>query len=417
MSQEQETIRFGDLYLVPSRNGVSKPKRVRGEGFSMVNMGELFKYDRICDDTPMELVPLTDTEKANSFLETNDLLFARQSLVAEGAGKCSQFIGNSKETTFESHLIRVRIDPNKADPRFYYYYFTSPEGKVKTQSLVMQVAAAGIRGSELQELSIAYPKKSSQIKISKVLTQYDDLIENNLKRIKILEEMAQTIYNEWFVNFRFPGYEKVKLVDSKTDFGEIPEGWKIGTIEDIANLQSGYSFKSKNFDDSGGYQVITIKSVHDGQFKPESSNFVTSIPDKMPKHCILEDKDILLSLTGNVGRVCMVHGTNKLLNQRVAKIDPVSASHAYVYSLFRSKLLQVKMQNISNGAAQQNLSPIQTVKLPHVVPGDYVLEMFEDLVSPMLDEVVNLNKQTTLLKDMRDLLIHKLVNGELEIKT
>ena len=103
------TIRFGDLYAIDSRNGLSKPSKIRGSGYKMINMGELFANDRIYD-IPMELVPLKDPEKINAKVEVGDLLFARQSLVLEGAVKCSIVMEVSPLTVFESHLIRVRLE-------------------------------------------------------------------------------------------------------------------------------------------------------------------------------------------------------------------------------------------------------------------------------------------------------------------
>jgi len=190
---------FGELYSEPSRNGLNRPKRTRGMGYKMINMGELFAYDRISNPS-MDFVPMNETEQRTYSLKSGDLLFARQSLVIEGAGKCSIVLVVPETTTFESHLIRVRLDRDKASPLFYYYYFSSRLGKSNMQSIVMQVAAAGIRGSELATLALPYPPLPTQRKIASILSAYDDLIENNLRRIKNLEEIAQNIYTEWFVN-------------------------------------------------------------------------------------------------------------------------------------------------------------------------------------------------------------------------
>ena len=124
-----DTVRFGDLYKEDSRNGLTKPSKVRGSGFKMINMGELFANDRIFD-IPMELVPLKDSEK-KAKVENGDLLFARQSLVLEGAGKCSIVMKTSPLTVFESHIIRVRLNRSEANPLFYYYYFKSADCKMK----------------------------------------------------------------------------------------------------------------------------------------------------------------------------------------------------------------------------------------------------------------------------------------------
>ena len=120
----------------------------------MINMGELFANDRI-KDIPMELVPLNDRGIESSNILEQDLLFARQSIVASGAGKCSIVLEVPEITTFESHLIRVRLNADKANPLSYYYYFKTPFANMK--SLVQQGVQAGIRGSELKNLSVFYP--------------------------------------------------------------------------------------------------------------------------------------------------------------------------------------------------------------------------------------------------------------------
>ncbi|MBI3266953.1 MAG: restriction endonuclease subunit S [Chlamydiae bacterium] len=112
----------------------------------------------------------------------------------------------------------------------------------------------------LNNVDIFLPDINSQGKIASILSAYDDLIENNEKRIKALEEMAQLLYTEWFVKFKFPGHEKVKMVDSKTEYGLIPEGWAIGKLGNIAKIISGYAFKSSDFQKTG-ILVIKIKNI------------------------------------------------------------------------------------------------------------------------------------------------------------
>ena len=142
-------IRFGELYSIPTSNGVSRPSAVRGEGFHMINMGELFSFD-VINEMPMERVFLSDKEQKKYLVKKGDLLFARQSLVAAGAGKCSIVNNILEPTTFESHLIRVRLDETRCCPRYYYYLFKLPDNPIKT--IVNQCAQAGIRGSELQKI-------------------------------------------------------------------------------------------------------------------------------------------------------------------------------------------------------------------------------------------------------------------------
>lgn len=260
---------------------------------------------------------------------------------------------------------------------------------------------------KLSTIKFPAPPIEVQDKIVSILSGYDDLIENNQKQIKLLEEAAQRIYKEWFVDLRFPGYEDLKIVDG------VPKGWKKDTIDSRIELLSGYAFKSSEFNDEGKYKIITIKNVKDGQFDGDNVNRMINIPEKMPEHCKLVEGDILLSLTGNVGRVCIVHGENFLLNQRVAKLR--SNNMAYTYCLFRSKDMFDNMNNLTNGVAQQNLSPIRTGKINIVFPTDALIQMFEKTVNPMLNKITVLNKSILSLSQARDRLLSKLMNGEIEV--
>ena len=401
---EWKKVKFEELYAIESRNGLTKPSRIRGNGYKMINMGELFSNDRIYD-IPMELVPLKDKEKIVAKVEKNDLLFARQSLVLEGAGKCSIVMEVSDLTVFESHLIRVRLNKVKANPMFYYYYFRSPYSSIKT--IVSQCAQAGIKGSDLQKLFVYCPPLEIQHRIATILSRYDSLIENYQKQIKLLEEAAQRLYKEWFVELRFPGHENTKMVDG------LPEGWERKKINTFVNLQSGYAFKSSTFEEEGIYKIVTIKNVKDGVFDGENTSLIRQIPDKMPKHCRLKTGDILLSLTGNVGRICMVVGDDYLLNQRVAKLE--TRYPAFTYCLFRNNDMFITVNNLANGAAQQNVSPIRIGELKVLFANDSIMNQFENLVGTICNKIINLYAQIRFLTEARDRLLPKVMSGGIAV--
>ncbi|MBN1841495.1 MAG: restriction endonuclease subunit S, partial [Deltaproteobacteria bacterium] len=192
-------VPFEELYLLPSKNGLTRPARVRGNGYKMINMGELFAHDRI-GTVEMERVPMNGKELERMLVEEGDLLFARQSLILAGAGKCSIVRTVEEPTTFESHIIRVRLNRKLAFPDFYHYYFKSP--KCRIRSIVTQGVQAGIRGSDLARLSVHLPRLEVQDKIASIVSTYDDLIENNRRRIQLLEQAARLLYKEWFVHLR-----------------------------------------------------------------------------------------------------------------------------------------------------------------------------------------------------------------------
>lgn len=214
-------IAFGDLLVERVRNGVYKSKDHHGTGVRVVNMKELFAFDRI-EDQPNLRVELTSAELSKFRLRPRDLLFARRSFVLEGAGKCSIIQGASEPTVFESSMIRARVDESKADPEFLFYLFQSPVGRNLMASIATRTAVSGIRGSDLQTLSVPLLDLASQRSVASMIGSIDELIENNRRRVEVLEEMARAIYREWFVHFRFPGHENATFVDS--DLGPIPEG-------------------------------------------------------------------------------------------------------------------------------------------------------------------------------------------------
>lgn len=305
-------------------------------------------------------------------------------------------------------MALIRVDEEKAYYKFLYYYFYSDAWRVVIQeNTVLGATVDRIPLVKFPDFLIDLPPLVTQHRIADILSAYDNLIENNQKQIKLLEEATQRLYKEWFVDLRFPGYEDVKIVDG------VPEGWKKDTIDSRIELLSGYAFKSSEFNDEGKYKIITIKNVKDGQFDGDNVNCMINIPEKMPEHCKLVDGDILLSLTGNVGRVCIVHGENFLLNQRIAKLR--SNNMAYTYCLFRSKDMFDNMNNLTNGVAQQNLSPIRTGKINIVFPTDALIQMFEKTVNPMLNKITVLNKSILSLSQARDRLLPKLMNGEIEV--
>ena len=214
----------------------------------------------------------------------------------------------------------------------------------------------------IPSFEIPLPPLSTQHRIASILSRYDSLIENYQKQIKLLEEAAQRLYKEWFIDLRFPGHENTNIIDG------VPEGWEKKKVNSIIELQSGFAFKSSTFDDNGAYKIVTIKNVKDGAFDGDNVSRIVAIPEKMPKHCVLADGDILLSLTGNVGRVCIVNGKNYLLNQRVAKL--ATDFKAFTYCLFRSREMFIEINNLANGAAQQNVSPIRIGEMKILLPNN-----------------------------------------------
>lgn len=403
-----EKVKFSKLYEIPSRNGLTKPSKVRGTGYKMINMGELFANNRIYD-IPMELVPLTDSEKKNCKVERNDLLFARQSLVLEGAGKCSIVMESSSMTVFESHLIRIRLNRTKAHPMFYYYYFLSPCSPIK--SIVSQCAQAGIRGSELGELYVELPPLATQRRIADILSAYDDLIENNRKQIKLLEEAAQRLYKEWFVDLRFPGHEHTKIVDG------VPAGWEKLHISDVCDTIGGGtpSTKVKEYYQNGSIPWVTPTDItkNNSLVLLDTATKITNEGLNNSSAKMVPPGTILMTSRASVGffGIC-----NFPVCTNQGFISCVPYQHdAQMYLLYNLLNRVDEIRTKAGGSTYLEISKKTFRDFEIVVPDTQVLTLFQITAEKSIEQIRILSTQILKLQQARDRLLPKLMSGEVEV--
>jgi type I restriction enzyme, S subunit len=382
----RQKIIFKDLFKIPIKNGLFKPTRVRGSGTKMINMGEIFAIDRIFD-MPMELVPLTATEEENAIIEKNDLIFARSSL-ADDAGKCSIFLGNEK-TTFESHIIRVRITPKIANSKFYYYYFNSVSGKNLVYSITEKTAASGIRSSDLANLSVPFPTKDVQDSVVKHLEILDIKIENLQNQNKILEQIAQVIFKSWFVDFdRVTEFEDSEL-------GKIPKGWTVVNLEDLTLLRNGKIFQRSNLLENGPYPVY-------------GSNGITGYTEKY----LNESSVIVIGRVGvNCGSLYRIDEPSWTTDNSIV-IEPNDLNNFdYVYY----SLNQMNLREGIRGSAQPLIVQSELRKMKILQPTEVKLSTFSNIISFMSKHIFMNKKNISILTKTRDILLPKLMSGEIRV--
>lgn len=433
MNEWKEYI-FEELFLVPLRNGLNKPSKVRGSGYRMINMKEIFAYDYIDDKTEMELVPLSENEKEVGFLINGDLLFARQSLIASGAGKIAYYRGNAP-TVFESHLIRCRINPKLANSHFIYYLIKSPQGRSKIETIVEQTAAAGIRGSDLKALKFTIPSLPTQTTIASILSSLDDKIELNNKINKNLEDLAQALFKQWFVDFEFPNEKGEPYKSSggemvESELGEIPKGWKVGVLNDVVDFSNGYAFNSRELLSSNigdCYHVFKMGHIKKGgglNADGTKSYFERSKTEKLKKF-VLKIGDLLMCMTdmkGNVallGHTALMNEDDKyIVNQRVGLLRPkndIGIGYPYLYILTNSNDFIEDLRSRANSGVQVNLSTSEIKNSRIVLPPPIINIAFNNAVTPLFDNIFNSSKENDELSKLRDTLLPKLISGELEV--
>ena len=349
-------------------------------------------------------------------LRRGDLLIAMTDLMQEAPILGSPaFIPEDGRYLHNQRLGKVvNLNEDAITPNFLFYLLNTPKVRSQIKATATGATVRHTAPSRVAAVLVNLPSIPIQNYITGILSAYDDLIENSQRRIKILESMARGLYREWFVHFRFPGHEGHPRVASP--LGEIPQGWTCCALGDFVSFKTGFSFKSGTFSQDGNHRLVTIRNVQDGVFDPEPGTRIGTLPTNLPGHCILKDGDILLSLTGNIGRTCLVYGGSYLLNQRVAKVVPLDATDAAMaYCLFRQDDTRSSLERISNGVAQQNLSPILAASLPFACPPKDLRRLFSNMAAPMIDSLVHLSSTIQNLRKTRDLLLPRLLSGQIDL--
>lgn len=288
------------------------------------------------------------------------------------------------------------IDNTRVDKDFIYRLFYTANVRNEIFSSATGTKVKHTAPKRIYNIEVEIPPLPTQRRIASILSAYDDLIENNLKRIKLLEEAINI------------NYKKLISIEDK-NFTNV----KLNSFVDII---SGFPFKSNCYNENGKHKIVTIKNVQDGFFVPVVTDRIEDVPDNMNKALFLSTGDVIMSLTGNVGRVCIVYGDDYVLNQRVAKLSTKELiDQAFIYALVRDKQMLTILENLSNGTAQQNLSPIKMGELLIRYPSSNLREDFDKKVSPMIEMICKLNIQNAKLREARDILLPKLMNGQIEV--
>ncbi|MCZ7398979.1 MAG: restriction endonuclease subunit S [Candidatus Methanoperedens sp.] len=293
-------------------------------------------------------------------------------------------------------------------PHYVYYY-------LQTLNLGRFNSGAGVptlNRNDLDTLEIAVHPLSTQRKIAAILSAYDDLIENNMRRIKILEEMAQALYREWFVNFRFQGHEKVKMVES--EMGIVPEGWeikKLGGIADInaSSLKKGYEPDEINY--------IDIASVSTGQIDKIEHLAFADAPSRARR--IVKHGDIIWSTVRPNRKsysVILSPPSNLIVSTGFAVITPKHAPYTYLYHALTTDDFVGYLINHTTGAAYPavNSGDFENALILH--PPNALLELYHTIVGDLFDYKQIMQQKNLVLCHTRDLLLPKLISGEVDVE-
>ena len=328
------------------------------------------------------------------------------------------------------NLFLIRTDARKANQKYVFYYLKANEGYIK--QFAVGTAATTITKKAVRELEIFLPTLLTQQKISAVLSAYDDLIENNARRIALLEEMARLLYREWFVHFRFPGHEQVKLVDSP--LGKIPEGWEVKTLESLLENHIGGGWGKDEPDEKHLEPAWVIRGT---DIPPARSGTISNVPYRYhtPSNLrsrIIQPGDILFEVSGGskgqlVGRTLLIthkflsaFGSNKVICASFCKrvrpekkglgAEPLYLSFVEGYESGEIEQFQVQSTGISNFKWTEYIKKVQ-----RAVPPEPVLIRFSEITEALFEHIANIGLQSSNLRTTRDLLLPKLISGEVDV--
>jgi len=313
-------------------------------------------------------------------LQVGDIVFTREAPLGE--------VGIVREAVnyfLGQRLVLYRANPQKCDNRFLMYWFLNPINKEGLKSRGVGATVTHLRVPECERIEITAPDISTQRRIAAILSAYDDLIENNRRQIALLEEAAQRLYKEWFVDLRFPGHEHVPIVDG------LPEGWKWSKVTDLLAIKYGKDHKS----------------LDDGEIPVYGSGGVM----RKVKPVLYSGESVLIPRKGSLNNILYVDCDFWTIDTMFYSIPRIKNVVKYSYLTLSSK----DMYSFNIGAAVPSMTTKILDSMDILLPDESILSKFEETVASVFDKVKILNRQSYYASEARDRLLPKLMSGEIEV--
>lgn len=305
-------------------------------------------------------------------------------------------------TGFGSTEYLVFRPKNKSIDNLYLYYFMKTEF-IKQSMINSMVGATGrqrVNNDVFKNIEVNFPDKEKQIKVGEILSAYDDLIENNQKQIKLLEEAAQRLYKEWFVDLRFPGYETTPIVDG------VPEGWEKKNLSDIAEVVMGQSPKSEFYNKNNEGLPFHQGVANFGERFVLDDIYTTSF------NRTAEVNSILFSVRAPVGRINITK--NKIaIGRGLAAINHKESYQSFLFYLLKERFFKDNL--LGNGSIFASVSKDELLTQKFMIPSECLVKKYNQITENIDLKIYSLDTQIKMLVEARDRLLPKLMNGELEV--
>lgn len=387
-----ETLR-ADEYCIAVKDGTHDTPKPVDFGYKLVT-GKHVKNGQI-DSSSAYYISEEDYNAINkrSMVERWDVIMSMIGTVGEAA-----VVKNDPDYAIKNVAL-FKCGGSEVRGKWLCYYLNSPEGKGKMLGEMKGSSQQFLSLKQLRELPIMFSEEKVP-RIVEIISNYDDLIENNRKQIKLLEEAAQRLYKEWFVDLHFPGHENMKIVDG------VPERWNEKTLSQVANVIMGQSPKSEfyNSEKKGlpfhqGVGSYGVRFVMDDIYSTSYTR-------------IAEPNSILFSVRAPVGRLNITK--NKVVIGRgLAAINQTDGCQSYLYYLLKNKFFKDNI--VGNGSIFASVSKDELLNQKFLIPERNLMMQFEKIVSQMDKQIENLDSKNKKLIEARDRLLPELMSGEMEV--
>lgn len=392
-----ERYRLGDLYEV--HNGLSKGSKFFGSGYDFLSFSTVFNNYFIPDELP-DLVQSTEKEQESYSIKRGDIFLTRTSETADELGMSCVALKDYPHATYNGFTKRLRPITDKVVPEYIGYYMRMPSFRNEFMAFSTMTTRASLRNEDLLGLKVNLPNLDKQSSIANILREYDYLIENNQKQIKLLEEAAQRLYKEWFIDHHFPGYENVKIVDS------IPEGWNIRKLADVADIIMGQSPTSDTFNLNRNGLPFHQGVGSYGNRYVKNKVYTTSYTR------IANADSILFSVRAPVGRLNVTK--NKIVIGRgLAAFNQKQGYQNYLFYMLKEHYFKDDL--IGNGSIFSSITKNELMNQKFIIPDTKTMLAYDNIAKIIDKKIDNLDCQIDLISEARNRLLPKLMSGEIEI--
>ena len=391
-------------------NGINFDKSAYTSGVKLIGVSD-FK-NRIHPDYDSLQEVDSKVVKSGDYLDKGDIVFVRSNGNKELVGRC-MMIDRDIPVTYSGFCIKLRLKDKKIfDPVFFNYLFKTRQFKKSMTGTAVGANIQNLSQSRLGSCEVNVPDIEIQKEIATILSRYDSLIENYQKQIKLLEEAAQRLYKEWFVDLHFPGYENTKITDG------VPEGWKKKIIADVCtNISSGStpSRSNKAYWENGTIKWVKTKELQDGWILDteeyiSQEGYNSSSTKMFPVNTIL----MAIYASPTLGRLGIL-STDCCCNQAALGLIADENIISWQWLFWKLYELRDEFNAIARGAGQQNISGIVVKNKEIMIPDKGVIDGFTSVVSKMFNQQKSLSSQIRLLTEARDRLLPKLMSGEIAV--